>query len=144
MHGNRIASPFWSLRLTFGLIPIIAGLDKFFNVIVDWQRYLSPTALEALPVSPTVFMYGVGVVEIVAGLLVLSPLVRFGAYLVGAWLLAIAANLVLGGFYDIAVRDVALAVGAFALGQLASAYHPREVARTRREQAPLEPAGAHV
>jgi hypothetical protein len=142
MLADRIASPFWSLRLAFGLIPIVAGLDKFFNLVTYWPKYLAPQALEVLPVAPQTFMYGVGIVEVIAGLIVLSPAVRFGAYLVGAWLLAIAANLVLGGFYDIAVRDVAMAVGAFALGQLAAVYRPHGVARTTtaRRFEP-EPAG---
>jgi uncharacterized membrane protein YphA (DoxX/SURF4 family) len=129
MLADRIASPFWSLRLVFGLIPIVAGLDKFFNLITFWPEYVAPQALEVLPVDAQTFMYGVGVVEVIAGLLVLSPAVRFGAYLVGAWLLAVAANLVLGGFYDVAARDVGLAVGAFALGQLAAVYRPYVASR---------------
>jgi uncharacterized membrane protein YphA (DoxX/SURF4 family) len=143
MRDDAIRSPYWALRLTFGLIPIVAGADKFFNLITYWPKYIAPQAAEMLPMSGQTFMYAVGVIEIVAGLLVLSPMVRAGAYIVGAWLLAIAANLVMGGFYDIAVRDVAMAVGAFALGQLAAAYHPA-TATERRRAARMEyaPSGA--
>jgi uncharacterized membrane protein YphA (DoxX/SURF4 family) len=143
MHDDAIRSPYWALRMTFGLVPIVAGLDKFFNLITYWPKYIAPQAADMLPVSGQSFMYAVGVIEIVAGLLVLSPLVRTGAYVVSAWLIAIAANLVMGGFYDIAVRDVAMSIAAFALGQLAAAYQPGAVT-TRGRSARMEyaPSGA--
>ena len=123
----------WALRLTYGLVPIVAGLDKFTNLLTDWAQYLSPVAMQAIPVSATTFMYVVGVIEIIAGLLVLTPrLMRIGAYVVSAWLLAIAVNLVLARFYDIAVRDVVMAIGAFALAKLSeSRQHAPELTERR-------------
>jgi uncharacterized membrane protein YphA (DoxX/SURF4 family) len=115
----RLDTPWWSLRLVYGLIPIVAGLDKFTNLLTDWTQYLSPLVVSALPVSPATFMGAVGVVEIAAGALVLSRYTRAGAYLVSAWLVLIAlALLTTGRFFDVAARDVALAVGAFTLARL--------------------------
>jgi len=117
---NSIPSIYIPLRLTYGLVPIVAGLDKFFNLLVHWEKYLPNQVASMLPVSPATFMLVVGVIEIVAGLAVLTVLTRLGAYVVMAWLLLIAANLIIGGFYDIAVRDVVMAIGAFVLGQAAA------------------------
>jgi uncharacterized membrane protein YphA (DoxX/SURF4 family) len=118
-NQHELDTPWWTLRLTFGLVPIIAGIDKFTNLLVDWTKYLSPLAKGVLPISGSSFMMIVGVIEIVAGLLVLSKLTRFGAYLVSAWLIAIAINLLTTGAYlDVAVRDLVMAVGAFALAKL--------------------------
>jgi uncharacterized membrane protein YphA (DoxX/SURF4 family) len=106
------------LRWTYGLVPIVAGADKFTNLLADWSKYLSPTARDALPVSPRTFMRAVGLVEIAAGALVLAPKTsRLGAYVVAGWLGAIAANLVLDRKYDIAVRDVVMGIGAITLGR---------------------------
>jgi uncharacterized membrane protein YphA (DoxX/SURF4 family) len=135
MRDTRLDSTWWSLRLTFGLIPIIAGVDKFTNLLVDWRQYLSPLATEVLPLTATQFMYGVGLIEIAAGVIVLSRYTRVGAYIVSAWLAAIAINLVMVGYYDIAVRDLALAVGAVALGQLTeSRAHAGVPARRERRR----------
>lgn len=137
MHDSRIDTPFWMLRLTYGLVPIVAGLDKFTHFLVDWNQYLSPFAERILPIPGSQFMYAVGVIEIVAGLLVLSRFHRFGAYLVSAWLAAIAVNLVTTGqYYDIAVRDVVMSIGAFALARLAEARSEAAVPvrRYRRDE----------
>lgn len=116
---HALDTPWWTLRLTYGLVPIVAGIDKFTHVLVDWNKYLSPLAEDVLPISGSTFMLIVGVIEIVAGLLVLSRFTRLGAYLVSAWLVGIAINLVTTGtYFDIAVRDVVMAVGAFALAKL--------------------------
>jgi len=105
--------------MAYGLVPIVAGLDKFSNLLTDWKQYLSPLAVRMLPISPSAFMEAVGVIEIVAGILVLSKFTRFGAWIVAAWLVAIALNLIsTGHYYDIAVRDLTLAVGAFALARM--------------------------
>ena len=110
------------MRIALGLGPILAGLDKYFNKLADWQMYLSPVATKVVPVTPATFMHIVGVIEIIAGIIVLTRWTKFGAYLVMAWLLAIAINLVTTGmFYDLAVRDVEIAVGAFALTQITAA-----------------------
>jgi uncharacterized membrane protein YphA (DoxX/SURF4 family) len=103
------------LRWTYGLVPIVAGADKFMLLLVDWDKYLAPQVANLLPLSPRSFMHFVGVVEITAGLLVLiKP--RIGSLVVALWLLGIALNLLLTGqYYDIAVRDTVMAVGAFSL-----------------------------
>jgi uncharacterized membrane protein YphA (DoxX/SURF4 family) len=112
------------LKYTYGLVPIIAGADKFLNLLADWPAYLQPVE-HLLPMSPASFMMVVGVIEIVAGLLVLRY-TRLGAYVVAVWLLAIAIVLLAGGHYDIAVRDVVMAVGAYCLARL---YEPDEASR---------------
>jgi uncharacterized membrane protein YphA (DoxX/SURF4 family) len=118
----RLNLAWWVLRIGFGVGPIIAGLDKFFNVIVNWEMYLSPLATKVVPISPTTFMHIVGVVEIIAGLIVLSRWTKIGSYVVSLWLLGIVANLITTGmFYDLAVRDVELAISAFALAQITAA-----------------------
>ena len=111
---------FRALWLLYGIVPIVAGADKFVGLLANWEGYIAPAFREMLPVSPTTFMHAVGIIEIVAGILVFA-LPRVGAWVVTAWLLSIAANLVVGGFFDIAVRDVGLAVGAGVLGRLAAA-----------------------
>ena len=107
------------LKIGIGIGPIIAGMDKFFNKLTDWTMYLNPLATRVIPVSPAAFMHVVGVVEICAGLLVLSRWTKIGAYVVMAWLICIAINLVsMGMFFDLAIRDIEIALAAFVLGQL--------------------------
>jgi uncharacterized membrane protein YphA (DoxX/SURF4 family) len=107
------------LRIGFGLMAFLAGLDKFFNLLTQWDMYLAPWMVNLLPVSSATFFGVIGVIEMVAGLLVLTKWPRLGAYVVSAWLLAIALQLVsTGGFFDIAVRDIVLSLGAFALAKL--------------------------
>lgn len=103
------------LKLTYGLVPIVAGADKFFHILVNWDQYLAPAIANMLPFSPHTFMLIVGVIEIVAGILVLvKP--RLGSLIVGLWLLGIALNLLISGqYFDIAVRDIVMAIGAFCL-----------------------------
>jgi hypothetical protein len=106
------------LKFTYGLIPVVAGADKFTNLLTDWSHYLSPALKNMLPFSDHLFMMIVGIIEIIAGILVfISP--QKGAYLVSAWLVLIALNLLAGGSYlDVAVRDLAMAIGAFSLAKL--------------------------
>jgi uncharacterized membrane protein YphA (DoxX/SURF4 family) len=106
------------LRLTYGMVPIIAGLDKFTNLLANWPAYLSANLSGVLPVSAATFMKVVGIIEIVAGIIVLvRPLI--GAYSVMAWLVCIALQLIVGGHYfDVAVRDLVMAIGAFTLAKL--------------------------
>jgi len=110
------------MRYTYGLVPIVAGLDKFTNILTDWKHYLAPSIISALPLSPSTFMTIVGVIEIIAGIIVLvRP--RVGGYIVMAWLAAIALTLIVGGqYYDVAVRDLVMAVGAFSLARLSMAH----------------------
>jgi uncharacterized membrane protein YphA (DoxX/SURF4 family) len=118
--ATSLSSVYFPLRLVYGLVPIVAGFDKFFNILTDWSKYLPAAVIDALPVSPSTFMAVVGVIEIVAGLAVLTALPRLGAYVVMAWLVLIAANLIVAGYLDIAVRDLVMAVGAYSLGQVAA------------------------
>jgi uncharacterized membrane protein YphA (DoxX/SURF4 family) len=128
---DRLNVSWWALRIGLGVGPIITGIDKFFNKLADWGMYLSPLATKAVPVSPTTFMHVVGVVEIIAGLVVLSRWTKLGSYVVMLWLLGIAVNLLtLGMFYDLAMRDVEIAIGAFALSQL-SAVRERQATATQ-------------
>ena len=101
---------------------MIAGLDKFFHLLVNWDQYLAPVVAQALPVSVHTFMLAVGIIEIAAGLLVaVRP--RIGAYVVALWLWGIIANLLLvPGFYDIALRDFGLSLGALALARLSREF----------------------
>lgn len=108
--------PLW---LTYGLVPLLAGLDKFFNLLTDWPKYVSPLLTGLLPVSAQTFMHAVGVIEIVVGLLVLTRWTRIGAWIAAAWLVLIAVNLATMGLFDIAVRDLGLGVGAYTLARLA-------------------------
>jgi len=112
------------LRIAFTVAPIAFGLDKFFNVLVDWPQYLAPWIDDIVPGSAQDAMYAVGVVEIVAGILVaLKP--RYAAYVVAAWLAGIIVNLLTySGYYDVALRDFGLMLGALTLARLASFYDP--------------------
>lgn len=116
---DRLNVSWWALRIGLGLGPIVTGIDKYFNRLADWSMYLSPLATKVVPVSAATFMHIVGLVEIAAGILVLSRWTRIGSYIVTFWLIGIAGNLLSTGmFYDLAMRDVEIAIGAFALSQL--------------------------
>src|SRR5436305_13159389 len=112
------------LRLGFTIAPIAFGVDKFFNVMVHWPNYLAPWINKIMPGTGQQFMYFVGVTEIAAGIAVaLKP--RYGAFVVAAWLAGIIVNLLTySGFYDIALRDFGLMMGALTLARLASVYDP--------------------
>ncbi len=106
------------LKYTFGLVPIVAGLDKFTNILTDWSQYISEGFAGMLPFEPSTFMMIVGVIEIVAGILVLTK-TKIGAYVVSAWLTAIALTLIFSWSYvDVAVRDLVMAIAAFSLAKL--------------------------
>ena len=124
LAGDPAYQAFWLLRVAFTIAPIVFGLDKFANVLVNWERYLAPWIRDLSPLSATGTMHVVGVIEIVAGLAVaIKP--RYGAYLVAAWLGGIVVNLLsYSGYYDIALRDFGLMLGALTLGRLASLYDP--------------------
>jgi uncharacterized membrane protein YphA (DoxX/SURF4 family) len=116
---QRLNLPYWVLRIGIGLGAFLAGLDKFFNILADWEMYLSPLATKMLPISAPVFMRIVGVIEMLAGTLLLVGVTEIGGYIVMAWLLAIAVNLVTTGqFYDLAVRDVEISLASFTLARL--------------------------
>ena len=125
---SQLAKPAYQayllLRIGFVVAPILFGLDKFFNVLVDWDRYLAPFVNDLVPGNAHQAMLAVGVIEIVAGLAVaLRP--RFGGYLVAAWLAGIIVNLLaIPDYYDVALRDFGLLLGALTLARLAWAYDP--------------------
>jgi uncharacterized membrane protein YphA (DoxX/SURF4 family) len=109
-----------TLKWTYGLVPIVAGADKFFHLLVNWDQYLAPVVTRILPLSAHTFMSIVGVIEIIAGILVLMK-PKIGSLIVGLWLIGIVINLLLTGqYYDIAVRDAVMAIGAFSLYTLIS------------------------
>jgi uncharacterized membrane protein YphA (DoxX/SURF4 family) len=106
------------LKYTFGLVPIVAGLDKFTNILSNWSQYISEGFAEMLPFEPATFMMIVGVIEIIAGILVLTK-TKLGAYVVAAWLITIALTLIFSWSYmDVAVRDIVMAIAAFSLAKL--------------------------
>lgn len=124
MRSDPAYQGFMLLRIGFTVAPIVFGLDKFTNVLVDWTQYLAPWINDIIPGSASDAMYLVGVVEIAAGVIVgLKP--RYGAYIVAAWLAGIIVNLLTySGYYDIALRDFGLMLAALTLARLASLYDP--------------------
>jgi hypothetical protein len=121
VFDQRFNLSWWALRIGLGVGPIVTGIDKYFNKLTDWTMYLSPLATKVVPVSAATFMHIVGVVEIIAGLVVLSRWTKLGSQIVALWLLGIAVNLLITGmFYDLAMRDVEIAIAAFVLSQLSA------------------------
>jgi len=116
---SRLDQAWWILRIGLGLAAFLAGLDKFFNILTDWTRYLSPTAVKLLPFSATAFMHIVGIIEMIVGIAILTRATRWAAYVAAVWLALIAVNLVITGtYFDVAVRDVEMALAAFVLARL--------------------------
>ena len=116
---SKLTSAFWTLRIAFGLTAFLAGLDKFFNLLTDWEQYASPLVLSILPVSAGTLMRVGGVIEIIAGVAILAGVTRLGGYVVAAWLTLIALTLLsTGRYFDVAVRDLVMACGAFVLARL--------------------------
>ena len=114
----RLITTWTILRFTFGLVPIVAGFDKFTNLLVNWESYLNPLVMKVIPIGGHAFMGVVGVIEIAAGILTLAR-PRLGGYIVMAWLICIALSLIASGRYlDVAVRDLVMAIGAFTLANL--------------------------
>ena len=114
----RLQTPAQVMRIAIGLMATLAGIDKFFNLLVDWSSYVSPVAAQLLPFSTDVFMWIVGVIEVAVGISILTVLPVVGSYVASAWLLLVAVNLTFGGYFDVAVRDVVLSIAAFTLGRL--------------------------
>lgn len=116
---SRLNQAWWALRIGLGVGPFLAGLDKYFNLLTNWTQYISPLALKILPFSGQTFMHIVGVIEMIVGLAILTKWTRLGSYVASAWLLAIALNLVSTGmFFDVAVRDLEMALAAFVLARM--------------------------
>jgi uncharacterized membrane protein YphA (DoxX/SURF4 family) len=119
---ERLTTPWWALRAGLGAAAFLAGLDKFFNLLADWPLYLSPIVAHMLPLSPPFFMHAVGVVEMLVGVAILEGYTRLGGYVAAIWLGGIAVNLLTTGHYfDVAVRDVAMALAAFTLARMTEA-----------------------
>ena len=119
MQEKGIHSAYWALRIAFGVVPVVAGLDKFTNFLVDWRIYLSPLFERFLPFSAPTFMHLAGIVEIVVGFAILTSFTRWGAYAAAIWLLCIALNILSSGTHlDVAVRDIVMALGAYTLARL--------------------------
>ena len=116
--SSSLRTVFNLLKFTYVIVPIAAGLDKFTNILTHWEDYLNPSLKTMLPFSPHIFMMIVGIIEIIAGVIVLvKP--QIGGLIVAAWLTLIAITLITGGHYfDVAVRDLAMAVGAFSMSRL--------------------------
>jgi uncharacterized membrane protein YphA (DoxX/SURF4 family) len=126
MH-TRLKNPTNALRIAVGSMATLAGLDKFFNILADWGSYVSPAATQLLPFSPDVLMWVVGVVEFAVGVSILTAWPVIGASAASAWLLLVSLNLVLGGHFDIAVRDAVLSIAAFTLARLIQSRNELEV-----------------
>jgi len=127
----RLQTPAQAMRLAIGLMATLAGIDKFFNILADWGSYVSPLAAQLLPFSTDVFMWIVGVVEFAVGISILTALPVVGSYVASAWLLLVAVNLTLGGYFDVAVRDVVLSIGAFTLARLIQVQDQVEITEAR-------------
>src|SRR4051812_4850164 len=126
---ERISRAFGAMRFAYGAVLVLAGLDKIFatNLIVYWPQYISPAVhsiLASVGLPTTIFLVLMGVVELVVGVLFFTRWTYVAAYLSVAWLIAIAVNLVLLGVFDIAIRDLLLAVGAYAIAELALLREP--------------------
>jgi uncharacterized membrane protein YphA (DoxX/SURF4 family) len=131
---SRLNSAFWTLRIAFGLTAFLAGLDKFLNLLTDWDKYVSPFLTELLPISAGTLMQVAGVIEMIAGIAILAGVTRLGGYVVAGWLTAIALTLLPSGeYFDVAVRDLVMACGAFVLAKLSEVRQEETV-----------PAGARV
>jgi hypothetical protein len=130
IRDNPAYQAFLVLRTGFVVAPILFGLDKFTNLLTDWTTYLAPSLDRLVPGTATGAMLAVGVIEIVAGLVVaVRP--KVGGYLVAAWLAGIIVNLLLlGDYYDVALRDFGLLLAALALARLATAFQPTRATTT--------------
>lgn len=117
--SKQVKSTFNLLRITFGIVPVVAGLDKFTDILTRWEDYLNPSIAALLPFTAHTFMMIVGVIEIIAGIIVfIKPAI--GGFIVAAWLTLIALTLLASGNYlDVAVRDLVMALGAFSLARIA-------------------------
>ena len=121
--NSNIKTVYTLLKFTFGLVPIVAGLDKFTNLLTNWSLYISDSFASILPFDAATFMIIIGVIEIAAGILVLTK-TKIGAYVVSAWLTVIALTLIFSWSYvDVAVRDLVMAIAAYCLAKLHDSNH---------------------
>jgi hypothetical protein len=140
---SRLDQAWWALRIGLGVGPFLAGLDKYFNLLTNWTGYISPLALKILPFSGQTFMHIVGIIEMIVGLAILTKWTRLGAYVASAWLVLIAINLVSTGmFFDIAVRDVEMALAAFVLARMTEVHIAALQSGVPREHSAKPPVAA--
>lgn len=119
MTDLKLNRSWWVLRIGLGIVPIVAGLDKFFNLLTNWEMYLNPVVPRLLHISPGAFMHFVGVIEVVVGITVLTRYTRYAAYVVMVWMWCIALSLIVQlAYLDVAARDILISLGAFTLAQL--------------------------
>ena len=141
--NQRLNSSWWALRVGLGVAPFLAGLDKFFNLLTNWKVYLNPLALRVVPVTPETLLHAIGVVEMIVGLAILTRWTRLGSYVASLWLVCIALNLVaMGAFFDIAVRDVLLALAAFTLARLTEVRQAATAGSSAQNQGVLRASAA--
>ena len=124
---ERTKSAYWALRIAFGAVPFLAGLDKYFNILAQWDKYVSPLVQNLLPVNAVTFMHVIGLVEMAVGIAILTRWTRLGSYVAAAWLVGIALNLITAGYLDVAVRDLVMAVGAYTLARLSEVHEVQQV-----------------
>jgi uncharacterized membrane protein YphA (DoxX/SURF4 family) len=130
---SRLNSAFWTLRIAFGATAFLAGLDKFLNLLTHWEKYVSPLALDILPLSARTLMHITGVIEMIAGVAVLAGLTRLGGFVIAGWLTLIALSLLTTGqYFDVAVRDLVMACGAFVLARLSEVRQQDPAYSTKR------------
>ena len=140
-NQDRVHSVQQILRVLFGVVPIVAGADKFFNLLTNWEQYVNPTLEQLLPFSTTTFMHIAGVIEIAAGVIVLSRFTMYGAYLVSAWLALIAISLIASGHYlDVAVRDLVMSASAYSLATLSRVHQEQSGTNYKQATARTIPA----
>ena len=133
----RLTSAFWTLRIAFGLTAFLAGLDKFLNLLTNWEKYASPLLLDLIPLSAGTLMRVAGVVEIIVGVAVLAGVTRLGGYVVAGWLTLIALSLLTTGqYFDVAVRDLVMACGAFVLARLSEVREQSPAVATKPVSSP--------
>lgn len=125
MEGDRLDDIYWALRVGLGGTAFVAGADKFTNLLTDWEKYVAPQIERRLPVSARNWMRIVGVIEMAVGAGILTRQTRWASLVASGWLLCIAADLIMNGDYDIATRDVNMAIGAFALSRMDQARQRR-------------------
>ncbi len=146
MIDKNLNSSWWALRAGLGTAAFLAGLDKYFDLLTNWSMYVSPLAERTLHVGGAALMHIVAPVEMAVGLMILTRWTRTGAYVASGWLLAIAINLLTAGaFFDVAVRDVIMAIGAFALANLTQARNAAATVQpsaSRLRAEPMQPAAA--
>jgi len=140
-HGFEAEILIKSVRYSLGATAFLAGLDKFFNLLTDWEKYLSPAVKEKVPVSDRTFMRVVGVIEMAVGAGLIAGWDESMGYTVAAWLLGITGNLVTAGYYDIAVRDANMALEALVLARLAAMKKKSQAAEPDMRESWPERAG---